>query len=59
MSTTYSKICEMTEQVHVQREEILKAFLARYELFPEECEQVTQHNIDGSLSWFIRKKEGT
>lgn len=34
------------------REEILVAFMAKYGLQPDECEQVIQGNI-----WYVRRKE--
>ena len=47
----------IADSLQKQREEILKAFAAKYNLSPEECEQCYQILPDGSVSWFVRKRE--
>ena len=41
--------------IRAQREEITKAFLAKYELEPNEVEQIIEQMPDG-IRWYIRKK---
>lgn len=50
-------IFEVVKKIHLQKEEILTAFIAKYGCSPEECEQVVQHNSDGTVTWSVRKKE--
>jgi hypothetical protein len=45
------------EGILAQRDEILKAFIAKYGLPPEECEQVLyQDPVNGNYHWYIRKR---
>lgn len=39
-----------------QREDIVDAFIARYGLLPEQCEQVVRINDQGETVYFIRKR---
>lgn len=48
---------EALQGIREQREEILKAFLAKYELAPNEVEQVIEYTPTG-IRWFIHKKKG-
>jgi hypothetical protein len=47
----------LVEQIHAQREEILTSFVAKYLIFPEECEQITREHEDGTLAWYVQKKK--
>jgi len=42
-------------EVYGQREEILKAFIAKYGYAPDEIEQVEQHTSTGMI-WYVRKR---
>ena len=44
--------------IHVQREEILRAFVAQYGCEPDEVEQVEQNTPTGKI-WFVRKRDKT
>jgi len=48
-------IQRMVAQVMSQREEILKAFIAKHGFEPERAVQVEQRQADGSSIWFIRR----
>lgn len=43
-------------EVFAYREEILKAFVAKYGCGPDEVEQVEQRNADGTWEWCVRRK---
>ena len=43
------------EDIFRQREEILTAFIAKYGIDPEECEQVIEQGSN-KTSWFVRKR---
>lgn len=47
---------EVVRQVIEQREEILRAFIAKYECGPDELIQVMQKTEDGSVKFCVRKK---
>lgn len=53
-------ICErlndLIRSVHAQREEILKAFIAKYKCEPDQAIQVEVLMEDGTRRWFVRKK---
>lgn len=50
-------IADMITKIHKVREEILTAFIAKYQLHPDECEQVTMTDPDtGNTIWFVRKR---
>jgi hypothetical protein len=40
-----------------QREEILTAFIAKYGCQPDEAEQITQHDKDGNIIYYVRMKK--
>lgn len=42
--------------IHSQRQEILKAFIAKYGCEPDECEQVIISDMENVVRWFVRKK---
>jgi len=50
------KVKEILIAITRQRELILKAFIAETGCKPSECEQVEQRHLDGSISWYIRKR---
>ena len=50
-----NEILKKWDGVLEQREEILSAFIAKYELQPEEVEQVVE-NATGSITWFVRER---
>ena len=50
------KTKELINSILSQREEIVKAFIAKYGFAPEEAEQVCQQTSEGII-WFIRKKQ--
>lgn len=52
-----SKVETKLKEAREQKEEILTAFLAKYGYEPDEVMQVEQHNPDGSITWFVRKRE--
>lgn len=39
-----------------QRHKILEAFIAETGLLPSEIIQVAQQNLDGTISWYLKKK---
>lgn len=45
-------------QVMENREEIVRAFIAKYGRNPAECEQVLQTRDDGSIAFWIQKRTG-
>ncbi len=45
----------ITERIIEQREEILRAFVAKYKLHPDECEQVIEQSKD-KIVWRVRKR---
>ena len=46
---------QYVKDIHDQREEILRAFIAKYELEPDEAIQVEQRMEDGSIKWSVRR----
>ena len=46
----------LLDGVHSQREEILKAFVAKYGCEPDECEQVIISDRENIIRWFVQKK---
>ncbi len=44
------------DKILTQREEIIKAFIAKYNLDPSECEQVIRPGTNGEIIWSVRKK---
>ena len=46
---------DFVEDIELHKEEILKAFVAKYGFEPDECEIVTQATLD-DRKWFIRKR---
>jgi len=48
---------EVIREIHEQREEILKAFIAKYKCGPDEVRQVQTTMPDGSWAWEVQKKE--
>lgn len=51
-----ARIAEMLAEINDQREEICRAFIAKYSLDPDQCEQVIQ-NTGNTTTWFVRKRE--
>ena len=49
------QIGKLTNMVMEQREEIIKAFIAKYNCSPDEIEQVIQTE-DNKVVWYLRKK---
>ncbi len=47
---------EIEIAIAMQREEILKAFIAKYNVEPNECEQIVEHYPSGKIRWYVRKK---
>jgi len=47
---------ELLKKIHMQRDEILSAFIAKYKLQPEEVEQVIVTHRDG-IRFYVRKRE--
>ncbi len=45
----------ITDKIFEQREEILRAFVAKYRLQPEQCVQVVQTK-GNKIVWSVRKK---
>lgn len=43
------------EEVMSQREEILRAFIAKYGFEPDQAIQIEQKMPDGTTHWFIRR----
>lgn len=52
------RIRKIMDEIFAQREEILRAFIAKYGCGPEEVEQVVANTPEGS-KWFVRKRERT
>lgn len=49
-------INDALREVYDQREEILKAFVAKHGFDPDRAVQIEQRMPDGSLRWFIRQR---
>lgn len=46
----------LLDQIYSQREEIMKAFIAKYGCEPDECEQIIIGDTENVIRWFVRKK---
>lgn len=46
---------DILKKIYEQREEILTAFVAKYNCQPDECVQVVQHVHDGEKYWIELK----
>lgn len=55
ITTGLETIDKIRSEIADQREEILKAFLAKYKVQPEECEQIIENTPTG-IRWYVRKK---
>jgi len=55
---TRNEILKKWNEVLEQREEILSAFIAKYNLQPEETEQVVENQFD-KIVWYPRRKGET
>jgi hypothetical protein len=49
------KMLKIWSQILEQREEILKAFVAKYNLQPDEVEEVIEHRGTETV-WYLRRK---
>ncbi len=45
----------LSVEIQQQREEILRAFIAKYGWQPDEVEQVQEYRLDG-VRWYVRKR---
>ncbi len=45
----------LSVEIAQQREEILRAFIAKYGWQPDEIEQVQEYRLDG-VHWYVRKR---
>jgi hypothetical protein len=52
MKTVRQKI----EEVMGQREEVLRAFIAKYGFEPDRAIQIEQRMPDGTTRWFVRQR---
>ena len=53
----YDEISKQLEEIFIQRDEILRAFIAKNGCDPDETEQIVEHSLDGGFKWKVRKKE--
>jgi hypothetical protein len=53
------KVDALTAQIYGQREEILRAFIAKYGCGPDELEQVEERGEDGTTKWHVRLRQLT
>ncbi len=53
--TPEKKISDLLQEIEAQREEILRAFIAKFGCNPEEAEQVEFKNEDGMPVWRVRR----
>ena len=49
------KIREMVREVTSQRDEILKAFVAKHGFEPDSAIQIEERQPDGVVHWYVRK----
>ncbi len=49
-------IARAQREINLQREEILRAFIAKYGWEPDECEQVLEMTESGGTRWYVRRK---
>ena len=50
---------DQIKELYATREEILKAFIAKYGCGPEEVTQIIQNTLEGTKWWVEMKKKGT
>ena len=51
------RVRKLYEGIMEQREEIITAFLAKYNLEPKDVVQITQPQMDGTMRWWVERKE--
>jgi hypothetical protein len=47
---------KLMEEIVEQREEILKAFISKYDCQPNECEQIVEYN-GNTMIFYVRKRK--
>jgi len=52
------RIKKILIEVNSNKELIIRAFIAETGCKPSECELIEQHEENGDIKWYIRKKEG-
>ena len=56
ISALMPNITEIVEAIMAQREEVLRAFIAKYGFEPERAIQIEQLRPDGTRCWFVRRR---
>ena len=57
MNDLHQAVIARWEAVMTSREAILEAFIAETGLKPSECEQVSRTEADGTIVWFVRRRQ--
>lgn len=55
-STVKAAVSQKINEIYLQREEIIEAFIAKYGFEPERAVQVEQRADDGTSRWFIHRR---